>query len=96
MTTAISLIIGLAIKNEKVTPSGIPASTKPINNGTDEQEQKGVTAPRSNAGFLLGECLWLYLKGQKQANQLVIQTLATSLVMDGLLCILFNLILSFL
>ena len=49
MTAATSLIIGLAIRNEKVTPSGMPASTKPMNSGTEEQEQKGVTAPRVTA-----------------------------------------------
>jgi hypothetical protein len=49
MTTATSLIIGLAIKKEKVTPSGMPASTKPMKSGTEEQEQKGVTAPSPTA-----------------------------------------------
>ena len=38
-----------AIKKENVTPSGIPASTKPIKSGTEEQEQKGVTAPSVTA-----------------------------------------------
>jgi hypothetical protein len=36
------------IRNEKVTPKGSPALVKPINNGIDEHEQKGVTVP-SNA-----------------------------------------------
>ena len=49
MTAATSLIMGLAIRNEKVTPSGMPASTKPMNSGTDEQEQNGVTAPSATA-----------------------------------------------
>jgi len=49
MTAATSLIMGLAIKNEKVTPNGIPASMKPMKSGTDEQEQKGVTALRPTA-----------------------------------------------
>ncbi len=48
-TAATSLIIGLAIRKEKVTPSGIPASTNPMKSGTEEQEQKGVTAPRVTA-----------------------------------------------
>ena len=34
------------MRNENVTPNGTPAFTKPINNGTAEQEQKGVTMPR--------------------------------------------------
>ena len=41
--------IGEEIKNEKVTPSGKPADVKPINNGMDEQEQKGVTVPSKAA-----------------------------------------------
>ena len=44
-----SLTKGEAIKKAKVTPSGIPAPTKPIKRGIDEQEQKGVTTPRSAA-----------------------------------------------
>ena len=34
---------------ENVTPSGMPASTKPRNSGTAEQEQNGVTTPSSAA-----------------------------------------------
>ena len=37
------------IKNEKVTPKGIPASRKPKKRGIDEHEQNGVTAPKSEA-----------------------------------------------
>ena len=37
--------IGEEIKNEKVTPNGNPALVNPINNGMEEQEQKGVTVP---------------------------------------------------
>ena len=37
--------IGEEIRNENVTPSGSPTLVKPINNGMDEQEQKGVTVP---------------------------------------------------
>ena len=40
-------IFGEDIKNENVTPKGNPALEKPINNGIEEQEQKGVTVPRS-------------------------------------------------
>ena len=38
--TATSLIIGAAIRNEKVTPNGTPDSTNPRNNGMAEHEQK--------------------------------------------------------
>ena len=47
--TATSLIIGDAIKKEKVTPSGTPDSTNPRNNGMAEQEQNGVTIPNKEA-----------------------------------------------
>ena len=43
------MTIGAEIRNEKVTPSGTPAVTKPMNSGTAEQEQKGVTMPSSAA-----------------------------------------------
>ena len=49
--------IGEEIKNEKVTPSGKPADVKPINNGMDEQEQKGVTVP-SKAATELAPMPW--------------------------------------
>ena len=52
MITATSLTSGAAIRNEKVTPSGMPDSTKPIKSGTAEQEQKGVTMPRVAASTL--------------------------------------------
>ena len=35
-----------------MTPSGMPLSTKPINSGTAEQEQKGVTIPSMAASTL--------------------------------------------
>ena len=41
------MTIGAAIRNEKVTPSGTPAETKPTNKGTAEQEQNGVKTPRA-------------------------------------------------
>ena len=50
--SATSLAIGAEIRNEKVTPSGMPALTKPINRGTAEQEQKGVTVPSPAASTL--------------------------------------------
>ena len=43
---AISLTRGLAIRKLKVTPSGTPAATKPMNAGTALQEQNGVITPR--------------------------------------------------
>jgi hypothetical protein len=36
---------GEEIRKEKVTPSGKPALVKPMNKGTEEQEQKGVIVP---------------------------------------------------
>jgi hypothetical protein len=44
-----SLTRGEAIKKAKVTPSGIPALKKPIKSGIEEQEQNGVTTPKSAA-----------------------------------------------
>ena len=52
MIRATSFTVGEEIKNEKVTPSGTPDSTKPINKGTAEQEQKGVTIPNKAARIL--------------------------------------------
>jgi len=46
------LTIGAAIRKEKVTPKGTPAWTNPINRGTAEQEQNGVTTPRLAARTL--------------------------------------------
>src|SRR5512137_1004544 len=47
--SATSLTIGAAIRNDSVMPSGTPACTKPMNSGTAEQEQKGVTMPSEAA-----------------------------------------------
>ena len=44
--------MGDEIRKENVTPRGKPALVKPINSGMDEQEQKGVTVPRSAAAQL--------------------------------------------
>ena len=41
--------MGEEIRKEKVTPKGSPALVKPMNSGMEEQEQKGVTVPRSAA-----------------------------------------------
>ena len=49
--------IGDEIRNEKVTPSGRPALVNPINNGIEEQEQKGVTVP-NNAAIQLTPIPW--------------------------------------
>ena len=46
---ATSLTMGEAIRKLNVTPSGTPAATKPMNAGTAEQEQNGVTTPRPAA-----------------------------------------------
>ena len=46
------MTIGAEIRKEKVTPSGTPAETKPINIGTAEHEQKGVTMPSAAAATL--------------------------------------------
>jgi hypothetical protein len=40
---------GDEIKKANVTPSGIPPFTKPINKGTEEQEQNGVIVPKKEA-----------------------------------------------
>ena len=53
--TATSLIMGAAIRNENVTPSGTPDSTNPKKRGMAEQEQKGVTMPRLAAITLPGK-----------------------------------------
>ncbi len=37
------------MRNANVTPSGMPASTKPMNSGTAEHEQNGVTTPKPAA-----------------------------------------------
>ena len=46
------MTIGAEMRNEKVTPSGTPVVTKPMNSGTAEQEQNGVTTPSSAASTL--------------------------------------------
>jgi hypothetical protein len=46
------LTIGAAMRNENVTPSGTPVVTKPMNRGTAEHEQKGVTTPSRAASTL--------------------------------------------
>jgi hypothetical protein len=43
-TIATYLIMGAAMRNEKVTPSGTPVVTKPMKSGTAEQEQNGDAA----------------------------------------------------
>ena len=46
------MTIGAEMRNENVTPSGTPAVTNPMNRGTAEQEQNGVTTPSSAASRL--------------------------------------------
>ena len=43
---------GFCSGHDNVTPSGTPACTKPMNNGTAEQEQNGVTIPKAAASTL--------------------------------------------
>ena len=52
MTSATSLTTGAEMRNEKVTPRGMPDSTKPIKSGTAEHEQKGVMMPSAAARTL--------------------------------------------
>jgi len=47
--TAIWFIKGDVIRKENVTPRGIPHLRNQINNGTDEQVQKGVIEPNNEA-----------------------------------------------
>jgi preprotein translocase subunit SecY len=49
IATATSFTSGDVIRKAKVTPSGIPPLTNPMNSGIDEQEQKGVIAPNKEA-----------------------------------------------
>ncbi|MEP0710532.1 MAG: hypothetical protein ABJC55_01280 [Algoriphagus sp.] len=49
---------GEVIRKESAIPKGILACIMPTNKGMDEQEQKGVTAPRTEAArFPKPECL---------------------------------------
>ncbi len=52
------MTIGLLIRNANVTPIGMPASTKPMNSGTAEQEQNGVTIPKPAAPTVAGRVPW--------------------------------------
>jgi hypothetical protein len=50
--------MGEANKKAKAEPRGMPASTKPINMGTAEQEQKGVNMPSTaERGIAKALCL---------------------------------------
>ena len=49
MTTATSLTSGEAIRKVRVTASGTPAPTKPMNSGIELHEQNGVMAPNRAA-----------------------------------------------
>ena len=47
--TRYSLIIGEVIRKENVAPRGTPALSRLMKIGIEEQEQKGVIAPKSAA-----------------------------------------------
>ncbi len=49
MTRATSFTSGDEIKNEKVTPSGMPDSTKPMKSGQAEHEQNEDRSPEAGA-----------------------------------------------
>jgi len=51
-----SLTMGAEIRNENVTPRGTPVVTNPMNRGTAEHEQKGVTTPNRAASTLPTAC----------------------------------------
>jgi hypothetical protein len=51
-TIATSFTIGDAMRKLRVTPRGTPAATKPMNTGTAEHEQNGVTTPSPAAATL--------------------------------------------
>jgi len=53
---AISLFIGLLIRNEKVALLGILACVNPKNRGIEEQEQNGVSMPNMAANRLPTNC----------------------------------------
>jgi hypothetical protein len=53
-TRATSLTMGELTRNANVTPSGTPASTNPMNSGTAEHEQNGVTTPKPAAATVPG------------------------------------------
>jgi len=46
LASAASLTIGAEMRKNKVTLSDTPAERKPMNSGTAEQEQNGVTIPQ--------------------------------------------------
>jgi hypothetical protein len=58
MTMATSFTSGEAIRKLSVTPSGTPAATKPMNAGTAEHEQNGVTTPSPAAATLPNPSRW--------------------------------------
>ena len=75
---ATSLIIGEAIRKEKVTPRGTPASINPRNSGIAEQVQNGVIMPSKEAKILptnsfLCESIFFIFDGGK--NDLIIETI---------------------
>jgi len=62
--------MGEAMRKAMVTPRGMPASKKPMNSGTDEHEQNGVTlitvgteAQLEQRTLRLASVRWLVLGG---------------------------------
>ncbi len=49
MAMATSFTNGEVMRKAKVTPSGMPPFTKPMNRGTELHEQNGVIAPKVEA-----------------------------------------------
>src|SRR5208283_5555450 len=81
--TPTSFINGAAIKNEKVTPSGMPLSTKPMKRGMAEHEQKGVMIPNVLANTFptnkgLPSNAFLVFSGEKNDRTIPIKKMINS------------------
>ncbi len=63
MAIAISLTKGEVIKKEREIPNGILACIIPINNGMEEQEQNGVTAPNTDAATFPNPVFFIFFPG---------------------------------
>jgi hypothetical protein len=82
--------MGEEMRKEKVTPRGTPPSIKPINKGTAEQEQKGVTTPRREAKILpinsfLWDSIFLVFSGGKKLRTKEIANIITARSMNILI-----------
>jgi len=78
MAIATSFTSGEVIRKAKVTPRGIPALRNPTNKGIDEQVQKGVIAPKSDAkrysnqnNFLLIKKSLIFSIGRYEFNKVI-------------------------